>query len=753
MALGRSWNKPTIAENRDSIRVKLQELENEANTMSQTLLDAKRVNDKQANPIAALKTESANFGPEFVVSEKHRRLNDDDNPARVVEMALKFEKMRTSEPKVRTSPFKNGDWRLCQDLQKLKDSLAQSETTRAQLVVENVRAVARLAELESEASKQQEQIQNLTQDFGGQKAAHEAALSEIDRLKGLMAKRSSSAETTIRDLRFKTEELEKRVESAATEMNNLNKANSDSKDHVLREKTERQGVQNKVERPRPAINKPKIHVGVTEGHAPFGKPEPPEADSKLKDLQALLKDGSARYAKLLVDLKREKAKSAEIAGRLEAFETETKSTIAKLTNNLKDVRAEAKGFSDSCDSIKVELEKTRSELAAANSESEKHAQELQLQTQGRLNAFKEAAKSTIAKFTDDIQDVRAGVKGNSHACDGTKTELEKTKQELERANTHCAKQADNTRIELEKIKREFQTANSPFTMRADSIKIELEKIRRELETANSQSAKQAQQPSTAAERTKELGGGKDALLEIIRIDHSAALSHLENEIRRLNEEIKGRDERLRQQTDSTDGLMKKLQHVLGLKAKLELKVQGLETEMAKLKAHVADEISSREHLEERLKSEALSHANTRQALANMTQRATTSSNQLSYANGQLSQQRNKLIQANGELEYEHNKARWVEAELNEKKNTLQELKTMVSNQRAKMRSLENASKHNNCVTKDTVEKVVGSYERLYDFAKRKGSRKSKKTVHKAHYPDSFGFADGKYFIKFRDEWF
>ncbi|KAJ2989287.1 hypothetical protein NUW58_g3548 [Xylaria curta] len=669
-----------LSQERDEIETKFQKLENETYSLNQDLQDVKTANEKQRGLITALEADNANIRAELAnllqtVVPENKQLKDEismlQDAVKVVEADLEDEKTKVVEEIARSTRFESTNRSLGQQLRKAKNDLAYSENKRSRLEGENDRATARLEALQAETSKRQEQIQHLTQNLRAEKASHEEAISERDRLQELMLKELSDADRNISDMHLKIAVLEKRAESAIAEKNDLNMANLELKDHLSYEIVERQAAEKSNERLRTEVDELRSLVDAVEEKVSVLESDLSAAKSKLGSYDLILKELRERYAKVLFNLKSEKFKSAEAERRFEALDSITKAKISKLTGDLEGGRAEAKRFSDLCDSTKAELEETKQKQATANFGSEKQARQL-------------------------------------------KTAIEQTRK-LE--------------AELEKAFQRW-------------LKYDKERLYEQLDNE------------------REAHGRCKEALETAKAEHAVDVSRLESEVQRMDGEIKSKDDKIHQQTDSIINLEGKYQWEQGLKAVLEGKVQDLETQVTQLGASLTDERNSRMQFESWYNQEASSHTYTRQSLANETQRANNNGDQLNhtntqlnYANNQLSQQRNKLSQANSDLEYERNRVVWASSELNDKKNELQQAKITISNNKAKIRTLENSSKHDSCVTKNSVDTVIGSYERLYDFAMRKGSRKGRYTLHKAHYPDGFGRSNGKYFVRFRDEYF
>ncbi|KAI1821561.1 hypothetical protein F4861DRAFT_452382 [Xylaria intraflava] len=299
-----------VSQERDEIKTKLQELNDQAAASNQAdakQTDAKQTDEKQANSISALESKNTDDSAKSAdllqtVTSENKGLKGNvpllQGAADIVGKVLEYGKTNAVEPKARLTPLESHNWKLSQDLQKARNDLTRSESTRSRLEEDNNRATARLAGLETEAGERQEQIQQLTQDLQAQKASHEAALSELERFKKLVAKESSDAEKPAGNPNPELPGLEKRIESTTTEKNDRNIANPE----LFKERV-RQRPANNNGRLRAEADRLKGRVDAAEKQSSVLKADLLTTRNKLERCQATLKDERARYAKLLYSLK------------------------------------------------------------------------------------------------------------------------------------------------------------------------------------------------------------------------------------------------------------------------------------------------------------------------------------------------------------------------------------------------------------------------------------------------------------------
>lgn len=647
------------SQERDEIEAKFQELENEAYNLKRALEDANTNGSKQTASIAVLEAKCANVTAELAslletAVPENKRLRSEfsslQENLKLVSSDLDDEKAQAADVKATLTRSESNNRSLAQELRNVRNELEQSEKVQSVVEEENDRAAARVTKLENEATKRKERIQDLMKTSRAEQAGREVALSELERLKELMIKGLSEAERDITNLHLKIAGLENRVERITANNNDLTIANLVLGDRLSQEEAERLRAERNNERLRSEITQLRSRVEVTEEQASAVGADLAWAESKLESYQTILKDERARYTKLVNDMKREKTRSADMERRLEGFEATTKPQISKLTDELKNVRAEASKFSDLYDSTRSELQEARREREAANQQAEKQARQLKV------------------------------------------------------------KIGQNKKLELE-VERAFQ---------------------RWLEYDKEDMYEQLSNEREDHKRCK-------TALQSSESEHATDVSRLKSEIERLVGEIKSRDDRIRQHTDSTGDLEGKFQQERLEKTTFDLNVQGLESQVTQLAASLAYEQINRAEFERRFNLEVSNHLSTRLSLGNETQRANNHLKQLSYANS--------------EREFQNARADRLETELIEKKDMLQEAWQKDENQRATIRSLhrQTAARHSNCVELSDVKALIGSYTRLVDTATVR-RRNRRQALFKEHFPCGFYPRDGKQHIKFRHEW-
>ncbi|KAI0107118.1 hypothetical protein GGR51DRAFT_155635 [Nemania sp. FL0031] len=713
-----------VSRQRDELEMKFQEREREAFASSQALQDAKRVNERQTGSIAALKAENAHVTAELAnllqaAVPTNKRLEAEvsslRDAAKVTSAELEDEKMKAVDTKARLTRFESDNKRLGQELRKLKNDLAYSESTQSRLQGELDRAAVRLRGLEDDAGKRQKQVQQLTRDLRAEKASHGVAASELSRVKELMLRELSEADRNIYDLHIKIAGLESRVESMTEENNDLDAANSELKQRLLYESRELQEVRKDSERQRAEIDVLRSRVDAAEDQASTLKSDLSAAESGLESYQVALKNELARHANLSDSLKRESANSAEAKGRLEAFETTVKARMAKLTDGLEAARREAKQFSDSYTNAKADLEKAERNLATAN---------FQAVRQVRLQR---GETEQVEKLKADLE--KAIQRELEYDPDQLYKQLDAQREALQTEKVEHVASVDRLVGDVQKCQNEIQRLEGEVASKDEGIRQCIDavaecdvRLQQEMD-ANAILKRKLQDAKTQSKVSVTEDGNQKAQVQA-RLDleisnHAATRS------------------KLRQELDE--------------KGALEREVRDLKIHVSQLSDSVFDERKSRRKTRSHLNLAVASQADMEEALSYERARADEYGAKLDRANKQFSQEQAKLSQVNTALLEAEERVTWVSSELMQKKAEVQQHKTTISNQQARIQVLERATKHKECVTLASVKELVGSYERLYDFALRHSSQKA--WLRKAHYPDGFSWCDGRQEVGFRREQF
>ncbi|KAI1129122.1 hypothetical protein F5Y10DRAFT_160205 [Nemania abortiva] len=713
-----------VSQQRDEIEMKCQELEKEAAASNQALQDARRAHEKQTGSIAALKAENAHIIAELTnmlqtVVPKNKRLEAEVSSLRDAAKASRAEweddKTKAVEAKAKLARFESDNKRLGQELRKVKNDLAYSENTRSRLQGEIDRAAVRLRGLEDDASKRQKQVQQLTRDLRAEKVSHGVAASELDRVKELMMRELSEADKNIYTLHIKTAGLDSRVESLTEENNDLDAANAELKQRLLYESRELEVVRQDSERQRAEIDVLRSRVDAAEDQASALKSDLSAAESGLESYQVALKNEMVRYANLSDNLKRESANSAEAQGRLEAFEATVKARMAKLTDGLEAARQEAKQFSDSYVGAKANLEKAERDLATANFQSVRQA---------RLHGTE---TEQIGKLKADLE--KAMQRELEYDPEQLYKQLDAQREALQMEKVEHVASVDRLVGDVQKCQNEIQRLEGEIVGREEEIRQCIDAIA---------------QSNTRLEQELDAKAALEKKLQ----DSKTRTKASDTDDRNRTAQVQAR---LDVEISNHAATRTKLRQELDAKGALEREVRDLKIHVSQLSDSVFDERKSRKKTRSRLDLAVASQADVEEALAYERARADEYGAKLDRANKQFSQEQAKLSQANGALLEAEERVTSVDAELTQKKAEVQQHKTTISNQQARIRALEKATKHAECVTLGSVEELVGSYERLYDFALRHSSQKA--WLRKAHYPDGFSWVDGRQEVGFRREQF
>lgn len=717
-----------VSQQRDNIETKFQELEKETYASNQALQDAKRANEKQAGSIATLKSENTHLTAELAkllqtVVPKNIQLEAELSSLRdaagVAGTKLEDEKTNVAEVKARLTHFESDNKKLDQELRKTKNDLVYSESTRSRLGGELDRAAVRIRGFEDDASKRQEQVRQLTRNLRAETASRDVASSELARVRELMGRELSDAEKNIYNLHIKIAGLESRVESMTAENNELDESISELRQRLLRESKELQGARQDNERQRGDIDMLRNRIGAAEDEASALKSDLSAAESGLESYQTALKDELVRHTNLSNSLKRESANAAEAKGRLEAFETMTKTSITKLTNGLQAAREEAKQFSDSYDGARAELEKANRDLATANFQSARQARALRTETE------------QVEKLKADLE--KAVQRELEYDPDRLYQQLDGQREALQMEKVEHVASVDRLTGDVQMCQNEIQRLEEEINKRDDGLRQCIDVI------ADLEIRYEEEQDAIATAEKKV----QDSKTQAAQIRASMA------EERNQRAQMKTR---LDAEISNHTATRNRLRQELGAKGALEREVRDLKTHVSQLSDSVFDDRKSRAKKTRSRSSLSTSNpADPEQALVQERARADEYGTKLDRANQQFSQEQHKLSQANAALREAQERAASMESELGQKKGELQQHKTTLSNQQARIRVLERASKHADCVTLDSVKELVGSYERLYDFALRTCSQKA--WLRKAHYPDGFSWVDGRQAVGFRREQF
>ncbi|KAI0873712.1 hypothetical protein GGS24DRAFT_490527 [Hypoxylon argillaceum] len=588
-----------------------------------------------------------------------------------------------------------------QALQDAKRANEKQAGSIATLKSENTHLTAELAKLLQTVVPKNIQLEaelSSLRDAAGVAASRDVASSELARVRELMGRELSDAEKNIHNLHIKIAGLESRVESMTAENNELDESISELRQRLLRESKELQGARQDNERQRGDIDMLRNRIGAAEDEASALKSDLSAAESGLESYQTALKDEL-----------RESANAAEAKGRLEAFETMTKTTA----------REEAKQFSDSYDGARAELEKANRDLATANFQSARQARALRTETE------------QVEKLKADLE--KAVQRELEYDPDRLYQQLDGQREALQMEKVEHVASVDRLTGDVQMCQNEIQRLEEEINKRDDGLRQCIDVI------ADLEIRYEEEQDAIATAEKKV----QDSKTQAAQIRASMA------EERNQRAQMKTR---LDAEISNHTATRNRLRQELGAKGALEREVRDLKTHVSQLSDSVFDDRKSRAKKTRSRSSLSTSNpADPEQALVQERARADEYGTKLDRANQQFSQEQHKLSQANAALREAQERAASMESELGQKKGELQQHKTALSNQQARIRVLERASKHADCVTLDSVKELVGSYERLYDFALRTCSQKA--WLRKAHYPDGFSWVDGRQAVGFRREQF
>ncbi|KAI1151205.1 hypothetical protein F4825DRAFT_462762 [Nemania diffusa] len=588
-----------------------------------------------------------------------------------------------------------------QALQDAKRANEKQAGSIATLKSENTHLTAELAKLLQTVVPKNIQLEaelSSLRDAAGVAASRDVASSELARVRELMGRELSDAEKNIYNLHIKIAGLESRVESMTAENNELDESISELRQRLLRESKELQGARQDNERQRGDIDMLRNRIGAAEDEASALKSDLSAAESGLESYQTALKDEL-----------RESANAAEAKGRLEAFETMTKTTA----------REEAKQFSDSYDGARAELEKANRDLATANFQSARQARALRTETE------------QVEKLKADLE--KAVQRELEYDPDRLYQQLDGQREALQMEKVEHVASVDRLTGDVQMCQNEIQRLEEEINKRDDGLRQCIDVI------ADLEIRYEEEQDAIATAEKKV----QDSKTQAAQIRASMA------EERNQRAQMKTR---LDAEISNHTATRNRLRQELGAKGALEREVRDLKTHVSQLSDSVFDDRKSRAKKTRSRSSLSTSNpADPEQALVQERARADEYGTKLDRANQQFSQEQHKLSQANAALREAQERAASMESELGQKKGELQQHKTTLSNQQARIRVLERASKHADCVTLDSVKELVGSYERLYDFALRTCSQKA--WLRKAHYPDGFSWVDGRQAVGFRREQF
>ncbi|KAK4112066.1 hypothetical protein N656DRAFT_768740 [Canariomyces notabilis] len=598
--------------------------------------------------------------------------------------------------------------RLCTEMSRAQDTLIEE---KQELTQERDDAEAKAQGLEYNVSDLKRSLQEAKDDQEAKARSIASLTSERDKASGELADLRQTVVPENRRLAATNSSLlgtlKETEEKLKDEKINAEKANRETVSGELKRVKELMGKE--LSDKEKNVNDLHIKIAGLNGRLE-------SATAKNTDLEAAihdLKQSLAREKEERQDADREnrrlKLKITELNGRADTAEER----VSSLEADLSAAESRVESYRDALDSERARCIKLDDELKREKSNL--------VEAQAQLEAFQIVTKDKTTKLEGELETARKEAGDNVKLYSDTKAALEKTQRDLSEARLESDKQGRLRRAEIERTKK---------------LQAELDRaIQREREYDPDRLYQQ---------------------LDAEREAHRCCKATLET-----------KECTIRQHLGTIADLEIKYQKAHNAEVALGTQVLALAVQVKQLGASLTEERNNRVRIQGLLDSEVAEHNLTRQALSSETTRANnetiranneatranTYGSKLDFANAQLSREMAKLRQANIDLSSAWSNLNWANSQLSSKNQELQHVKIQLSNQNAQIRSLQSAAKHTNCVTLSSVNTLIGSYERLYDFAERKGVRRQTWTLYKAHYPNGFSFRNGKYEIDFRGEIF